>query len=199
VFAFVGYREGVTRIIAGRAGSLKLDVPRGPTRPTSDRVREAMFSTVDHLIDMAGARVLDLYAGSGALGLEACSRGADTLVFVESSPTALAVIRRNASAVTRAVGREVVVDVAGGSALTYCRGLALDQRFDLVLIDPPYDTPNDEVVGCVDALAGHLTAEAVVVVERGKKTAEPLWPEWIEKIRHKTYGDTSVFYLSPRR
>src|ERR671933_2420185 len=87
----------VTRIVAGAAGGRRLRVPRGATRPTSDRVREALFSRLEHEVDLDGARVLDLYAGSGALGLEAASRGAAAALLVDSAPAAAAACRANAA------------------------------------------------------------------------------------------------------
>lgn len=189
----------MTRIIAGRAGSLRLDVPATTTRPTSDRVREAMFSTIDHLVDLAGVRVLDLYAGSGALGLEAISRGAGGAVFVDASKKVAPVLASNIARLQKALGPGLAVEAVTRQALTYCRSLRTGDRFDLVVMDPPYDTANEEVVGCLSALTNHLNPDALVVVERGAKTPEPAWPEFFDRVNHKTYGDTAVFYLSPRR
>ncbi len=129
----------MTRIIAGRAGGRRIAVPAGGTRPTSDRVREALFSalTVDPGLD--GAAVLDLCAGSGALGLEALSRGAEHALFVEADRRASAVLRRNVEALDLPGAT-----VRAASAATVLSGAA-DRRYDLVLVDPPYATTDAEV------------------------------------------------------
>jgi 16S rRNA (guanine966-N2)-methyltransferase len=189
----------VTRIISGEAGSIALDTPRGPTRPTSDRVREAMFSTIENLHDLTDARVLDLYAGSGALGLEAVSRGARSVVLVDTSAQAVTTMKSNARKISRALSREVVCDVVRQSADHYCSRLAGDVFFDLVLIDPPYDVANDEVCHLMELISPHLSDTGVVVIERSKKTPEPSWPDSVELIKAKTYGDTAVYFVSPKR
>lgn len=158
-----------------------------------------MFSTISHLIDLDGARVLDLYAGSGALGLEAASRGASRVVFVDSSKKATAVISTNIRRVTAALDPRPTLEALTMSASAYCRGLGGGESFDLAVLDPPYDTTNDDVVSCVASLSGSLTDNSVVVVERGKKAVEPVWPDIFSVIAHKTYGDTSVFYVRLRR
>jgi 16S rRNA (guanine966-N2)-methyltransferase len=189
----------VTRIIAGRAGSLRIEVPSGPTRPTSDRVREAMFSAIEHLLDLEGVRVLDLYAGSGALGLEAVSRGATSAVFVDSSKKAGPVLATNIGRIIAALGPGLTLDAVSQQALAYCLGLTPGDSFDLVVMDPPYDTSNEEVEQCLAALTEQVSPDALIVVERGKKTPEPAWPDAFDVQRTKTYGDTVVYYLSPRR
>src|SRR5690606_38793190 len=123
------YREGVTRIIAGRAGSITLAVPDSGTRPTSDRVRESLFGALDAAGAVEGAAVLDLYAGSGALGLEAASRGAATVDLVEKSRRAAGVVRRNAEEVGRALDG-TPIHVHATAALAYTQGTM--QSFDLV-------------------------------------------------------------------
>lgn len=189
----------MTRIISGEAGSITLDTPRGPTRPTSDRVREAMFSAIENLRDLTDARVLDLYAGSGALGLEAASRGARSVVLVDTSAQAVTTLKSNAQKVSRALSREVVSEVIRQGADQYCSRLATDVLFDLVLIDPPYDVANDEVEELLEALSPHLDDTGIVVVERSQKTPEPSWPDSLELIKAKTYGDTAVYFVSPKR
>lgn len=150
-------------------------------------------------MDLDGARVLDLYAGSGALGLEAASRGATRVVWVDSSTKALPVLRTNVARLEKALGSGLTADVFSQQALTYCRSLRAGEKFNLVMIDPPYDTGNDDVLDCLVALIDHLTPDAIVAVERGKKTPEPLWPDGYDVLKKKTYGDTAVFYFSPRR
>jgi len=139
----------MTRVIAGVAGGRRLTVPPSGVRPTGDRAREGLFNSLGTLLDLDGAVVLDLYAGSGALGLEALSRGAAEVVFVESGPRVLPVLRTNLAAVGLPGGR-----VVAGSVPTVVAGPA-PARFDLVLADPPYATPVGEVrgVGMIAALA----------------------------------------------
>jgi 16S rRNA (guanine966-N2)-methyltransferase len=189
----------VTRIIAGKAGSLRLDVPQGPTRPTSERVREAIFSAIDHLVDLGGAQVLDLYAGSGALGLEAASRGATRVVLVDSSKTVERALTANIARIQQSLGDSHTFQVVTSPALAYCQKIPSGESFDLVLLDPPYDTSPESIVECLLALQPALTSDSLVVVERAKKSPEPEWPQSFDVIKHKTYGDTAVFYLVTRR
>lgn len=158
-----------------------------------------MFSAIDHLVDINGANVLDLYAGSGALGLEAASRGATHVVLVDSSKKAGTVLSTNVGRLQRALGSDVVFQVITLPALTYCQKIPAGESFDLVLMDPPYDVSADDVVGCLQALHHTLHEDSLVVVERAKKSNEPAWPDTYERVNHKTYGDTAVFYLRLRR
>ena len=150
----------MTRIISGTAGGRRLKVPRAGVRPTGDRAREALFNSLKSLVDLRGAAVLDLYAGSGALGLEALSRGAASVVFVESAPGVLPVLKENLAAVGLPGGR-----VVAGSVPTVVRG-APTGPVDLVLADPPYTTRVEEVQEVLRALVsrGWLAPGAVVVV-----------------------------------
>lgn len=184
----------MTRIIAGVAGSLALAVPRSGTRPTSDRVREAVFSALDARELVDGARVLDLYAGSGALGLEAASRGAAEVVLVERAREAAAAARRNAERVTRAgagAGIRVVVQAVRG----YLEGAP--GLWDLAFLDPPYELANAELAQELAALVPLLAPDAVVVVERSSRDPEPGWPAGLVLDRRTAYGETAVFWLSP--
>ena len=187
----------MTRIIAGFAGSLALAVPKSGTRPTSDRVREAIFSALDARDLIAGARVLDLYAGSGALGLEAASRGAAEVTLVDRSRDAAAVARRNAERVTRAAPaatapriRSIVHPVQ--SFLAGSTG-----GWHLVFLDPPYDLAGGELVDDLLLLAPRVAPDAVIVVERSARDAEPAWPAGLSLDRRTAYGETAVFWLSP--
>jgi 16S rRNA (guanine966-N2)-methyltransferase len=187
----------VTRIIAGFAGSLALTVPKVGTRPTSDRVREAIFSALDARDRVAGARVLDLYAGSGALGLEAASRGAAEVTLVDRARDAGAVARRNAERVGRAAPataapriRTVVQPVQ--AFLTGSAG-----GWDLVFLDPPYDLAGGELVDDLLLLAPRVAPDAVIVVERSARDPEPAWPAGLTLDRRTAYGETAVFWLSP--
>ncbi|WHE37551.1 MULTISPECIES: 16S rRNA (guanine(966)-N(2))-methyltransferase RsmD [Microbacterium] len=181
----------MTRIIAGAAGSLVLRVPDRGTRPTSDRVRESLFGGLDASGVLDGARVLDLYAGSGALGLEAVSRGAASVDLVEKSASAAAVTDRNARTVARAVGSSAV-RVHRSSADAFLQSAS--GPFDLVFIDPPYDL-DDEALAITLALLADVTAPgAVVIVERASRSPQPRVPAQLEPLRSKRYGDTALWW-----
>jgi 16S rRNA (guanine966-N2)-methyltransferase len=175
----------MTRIIAGVAGGRRLTVPPKGTRPTSDRVREALFAALDHDPGLDGAAVLDLCAGSGALGLEALSRGAVHALFVESDRRAAEVLRRNVTA----LGLGGVVRSAPAAAVL--AGSA-DRAYDVVLADPPYDVPDDEIAGWLTAAAvnGWLASDVTVVVERRAGTGAFPWSEPLRGVRERRYGDT---------
>jgi 16S rRNA (guanine966-N2)-methyltransferase len=176
----------MTRVIAGTAGGRKLHTPPGrDTRPTSDRVREALFSSLG---DLTGARVLDLYAGSGALGLEALSRGAVAATFVEFAPAALVALRRNIADLDLAR-----CDVVPADVVSYHSRTAVPQPvYDLVLIDPPYALDLDPVLGLITP----WTAPAgTIVVERSSRGPEPAWPPTLDVIRSRRYGETTLWYL----
>ena len=180
----------MTRIVSGVAGGRRLKVPRAGVRPTGDRAREALFNSLKSLVDLRGAAVLDLYAGSGALGLEALSRGAGTVVFVESSPGVLPVLKDNLAAVGLPGGR-----VVAGSVPVVVRG-APPATFDLVLADPPYATPDDEVLAVLDGLitGGWLAPEAVLVVERSSRGEPFAWPTPLVGLRDRRYGEALLRY-----
>jgi 16S rRNA (guanine966-N2)-methyltransferase len=180
----------VTRIIAGRYGGRRIQTPPGDgTRPTSDRVREAMFSSIQS--ELGGfddeLRVLDLFAGSGALGLEALSRGAGSAVFVESNARAASVITRNV--------RELGVD-GSVARMTVEKYAAADppEPFGLIFLDPPYALATDKVAELVATLKqGSAEPGALFVVERSSR--DPFsWPEGVEGLRDKAYGETRVWY-----
>jgi 16S rRNA (guanine966-N2)-methyltransferase len=187
----------MTRIISGFAGSLTLAVPASGTRPTSDRVREAIFSALDARDEVPGARVLDLYAGSGALGLEAASRGAASVTLVDNSSSAVAACRKNAAHITKAApkGQSIAVDVSGSPALSYVT--AARQFWDIVFLDPPYELRGDDLARILEALVPRLDPDAVVVLERPSRDAPPELPAGLELDRRKDYGDTSLYWLRP--
>jgi 16S rRNA (guanine966-N2)-methyltransferase len=181
----------MTRIISGRAGGLRLQTPAGRgTRPTSDRVREALFSRLEHLDALAGAAVLDLYAGSGALGLEAASRGAARVLLVEADRRAAAVARHNVAA-TGIPG----ITVAAAS-VEQVLAAAPDEPVDLVLADPPYDVGEEELAAVLRALVSHrwLGEDALVVVERSARSPEPAWPRGLEPEGERRYGETKIWF-----
>jgi len=180
------------RIIAGEAGGRRLAVPPGDrVRPTSDRVKESVFSALGPA-RLVGARVLDLYAGTGALGLEALSRGAATALLVERDPAAVRAIRANIE--TLGFADRAVLRV--GAVSTVVSGPAPDSPFDLALLDPPYDTPNDDLGAVLGLLAGGgwLTPDATVMVERAAGTPAPPWPPGWGSTWERCYGDTLVLF-----
>lgn len=176
----------MTRVIAGSARGRRLQVPSGTTtRPTSDRAREGLFSSLLSLLDLDGARVLDLYSGSGALGLEAVSRGAGSATLVENDPEALAALRANVAALGL---RELFVVPQPVE-----RFLAVDPepRYDLALLDPPYEL---DVVPVLELLASWLAPGGVVVVERRTRGPELAWPAAYEPVRERRYGEATLWY-----
>ena len=192
----------MTRIISGFAGSLTLLVPKSGTRPTSDRVREAIFSALDARDALTGTRVLDLYAGSGALGLEAASRGARVVTLVENSFAAAQLCRKNGDAVKKSEPRRVsenqellTIKVSSQAVTSFLA--STPDGFDVVFIDPPYDLSDTELAQNLAALAPLLADDALVIVERSSRSPEPVWGSGLELDRRKDYGDTTVWYASP--
>lgn len=175
----------MTRIIAGAAKGRRLSVPPDVTRPTSDRVREALFSALDSALGAwAGVRVLDLYAGSGALGLEAASRGAAHVTLVERDRRALATLRANVDA----VALPGVVVRAGDVVRVVA--VPAPEPYDLVLADPPYDLEATEVEQVLARLVdGWLVPGARVVVERDRRRGFS-WPTGYRPEPERRYGDT---------
>ncbi|QYJ04555.1 16S rRNA (guanine(966)-N(2))-methyltransferase RsmD [Nocardioides panacisoli] len=185
----------MTRIIAGSAGGLRLETPRGSgTRPTSDRVREALFSAIESRWDLDGARFLDLYAGSGALGLEAWSRGAEAVTLVESDRRAADLITANAATIgcrdAEVLHRPVAAVLAA----------AAPRAYDVVVADPPYAVDEAVLAEDLASLATHdwLAPEALVVVERSARSPAPTWPPGLVPLRgkrgHRRYGETALWF-----
>jgi 16S rRNA (guanine966-N2)-methyltransferase len=183
----------MTRVIAGAAGGRRLAVPPGRgTRPTSDKAREAMFSTLEALRGtLAGARLLDLYAGSGAVGLEALSRGAAQVLLVEADGAAARVVRANVKTVGLP-GAEVRAD----RAERVVAGPAPADPFDLVFLDPPYAVTDAEVRETLITLraGGWITDDALVTVERSTRGGEFDWPGGFEALRSRRYGEGTLWY-----
>ncbi len=174
----------MTRIIAGQARGRRLKVPAASTRPTSDRVRESLFASLETVIDLDGTRVLDLFAGSGALGLEARSRGAGEVILVDREAAVARVISANIAAVGLSGVRCERADVQA-----FLRGPA--SVHDVVFIDPPYDMPRQRVEEILHTLSrGWLAEGAVVVVERGD--AGISWPAGFEDRWARGFGGTHV-------
>lgn len=186
----------MTRIISGEARGRKIKVPPAGTRPTSDRAREGLFSSLQVRFGFTDARVLDLFAGSGALGLEAASRGAAEVVLVENDRAAVEIIRHNAGVV-----KHPAVRIEEMKASTYLAH-APREHFDMVLADPPYELADESVREMLEALTPALVDGAAVVVERHSSSPETDWPEGYEpttqKLKKRTYGiarmDMAVYH-----
>lgn len=191
----------MTRIVAGEAKGRQLEVPKGDgTRPTSDRAREGLFSTLTAIrggteAGLEGAAFLDLYAGSGAVGLEAASRGAKRVLLVEADSRAGRVIRANVTKLAFP-GVEVALDrverLAGAPNKS--------GPFDIAFLDPPYAVTADEVRGVLAALHanGWLAPEAATVVERASRDGQFAWPEGFAGLRSRAYGEGTLWYgLAP--
>jgi 16S rRNA (guanine966-N2)-methyltransferase len=184
----------VTRIVAGQAGGRRLAVPAGRgTRPTADRAREGLFATMTALRGtLSGARVADLYAGSGAVGLEALSRGAADVLLVESDPRAARVIRGN----IEALGLPGARLLADRVERVLARGPGDYPRRDLVFADPPYAAPEDEIGRVLARLRdrGWLAPGALVVVERSTRSGPVAWPAGYAADRSRGYGEATLWY-----
>lgn len=182
----------MTRVVAGAYGGRRLETPTGAgTRPTGDKVREALFSRVESLVGgLAGTNVLDLYAGSGAVGLEALSRGAARAVLVESDRRAAGVARRNVAALGLGASAQVVARAVEAE-------LARPPRFtaQLLFADPPYDLTSPRLAAVLDLAQGNgwLTGDALLVVERSARSA---WrfPGGVEALGERRYGGTTLWY-----
>lgn len=183
----------MTRIIGGVAGGRRLRTPTGQqTRPTSDRVREALFSAIEsRLGSLHGLRFLDLYAGSGAVGLEAASRGAEVVTAVESDRRTARLVAENASALG------LPVEVLGQSVATVLAGHPR-APYDVVFLDPPYPLTEELLAADLQALVAHdwVADGTLVVVERSGRSVEPTWPAGLGGSKRKKYGETALWYVS---
>ena len=185
----------MTRIIAGSRKGRSLKVPPSVTRPTSSRVREALFSAVQSwAVDFDDVRVLDLYAGSGALGLELLSRGASVATLVEKDARAASLIKENAAQLelpkARVVTSDVISFLANGEP----------EQFDVVFADPPYAVTDDVISNMLQLLIDRnwLTDVAIVVIERDNRST-PTWPSEYSDVEQRIYGDTALWYGQYRR
>jgi len=197
----------VTRIVAGVVGGRRLSVPASGTRPTSDRVREALFSSLDTLLPhgLTGARVLDLYAGSGAVGLEAWSRGASRVVLVEAAAAAVKVMRANVVSLRGGGDGGGGVGVGGGKGKIDVLAVKAEKAaaqlaesgFDVMFADPPYELPTVQVAGVFATLAQGAAARpgAVVVVERATRDRWE-WPLGYRALHDRKYGDATLHYAT---
>ena len=170
------------------AGGRRLIVPPRGTRPTTDRVREALFNVLAARLDFNGVQVLDLYAGSGALGLEALSRGAAAVTFVENDRRAAEVLNRNIAAIGLSGAT-----LRRGSVATVLTAVQA-APMDLVLADPPYETSGADIAIVLDALDRHgwVRSAAIVVVERPTSAPELAWPAGWSPWSPRRYGDTRI-------
>jgi 16S rRNA (guanine966-N2)-methyltransferase len=183
----------VTRIIAGTYGGRRLVAPAGThTRPTSDRVREALFSSLETMTALSGARFADLYAGSGAVGLEALSRGASHALLVESEIRAAQVIRGNIAT----LGLGIAARLVAGTVLKVVSRPPDGPPYDVVFADPPYAVTDQELSAVQRALLdnGWLAPLAVVVIERSTRTPSMSWVDGITAERSRHYGETTLWY-----
>jgi 16S rRNA (guanine966-N2)-methyltransferase len=189
----------VARVIAGEAGGRRLAVPDGrETRPTSDRAREGLFATVTSILGpLTGTRVLDLYAGSGAVGLEALSRGASRVLLVESGARASAVIRQN----IEALGLPGATLIADRVERVLAHEPPEDERYDVAFADPPYAMADAEISRVLSQLAdeGWLARDALVIVERATRSGPVRWPDGFVPDRARKYGEATFWYgLAPK-
>lgn len=184
----------MTRIVAGSAKGRTLAVPKSGTRPTSERVREALFSRLDHMNVLEGAIVLDLFAGTGALGLEALSRGAARATLVEKASAAA----RVATANVRATGLSARVVTADVRAYLGARsGEALTGEVDLVFIDPPYDIAEEDMATVLSALAPWIGPDSLIVVERSTRAPAPTLPPFLVLEDTRAWGETVAYFAGP--
>lgn len=182
------------RIVAGSARGRRLEEPASVTRPTSDRAREGLFSSLEHLLGtLHGKRVLDLYAGTGAIGLEAASRGAGQVDQVENEWKAIQVCRANLAQLGFAN-----VKIHTLSVEKWLTSVTPSAPYDLVVLDPPYALSNEMVEEVLTDLVGYgwLAPEAVVAVERDAKAPEFTWPTGLTAARERRYGHAVVRYAT---
>jgi 16S rRNA (guanine966-N2)-methyltransferase len=183
----------MTRIVSGSAGGRRLRTPHGgATRPTSDRVKEALFSALEaQLGTLAGRRFLDVFAGSGAIGLEARSRGASHVTLVERDPSAAGLIRANA----KALGLDQITVLAGAASSAAAQSPP-GGGHDVCFLDPPYATDPAQLRTLLGQLAGSgwLNPGAAIVIERSSRDLHWTWPDGFEALRSKRYGETMLWY-----
>lgn len=186
----------MSRIISGLAGSIRLATAASGTRPTSDRVKESVFGALEAMDAIEDAEVLDLFAGTLALGLEALSRGAAGLVAIEKNRTALEVCLRNASLVGTALnsaGRRPPMEIKLTDSFSYLK--STPKTFDLIFADPPYNLAPDQVELLLALCAEVLNPDGVFVLEQSGKVEELEVPENLEFEKRREYGDTAVFFF----
>ena len=190
------------RVISGRFKGVALATPKTGTRPTTDRTKEAMFSRLDAWGVLDGARVLDLFAGTGALGIEALSRGGRELVAVEASKPAAALIVKTIAQLkrNRSWSSDLAARVLVRKAEAYvASGAGAAGAFDVIFIDPPYAFETEACDRLLADLAanGFAGDDTVIVLERSARSDAPIPPAGWEITDHRDYGETAVFYIEP--
>jgi 16S rRNA (guanine966-N2)-methyltransferase len=185
----------VTRIIAGAIGSLQLKPAAKATRPTSDRVKESLFAKLDAMGVIEGAKVLDLFAGTGALGLESASRGADSVTLIERDRKAFELLTQNVNSAKSALERQGLDSDITPKNVSAQRFLSDSQaEFDLVFLDPPYEIEQAVLKQVFEALSGCLNQDALLVFERSSRVEFDL-PSNFRLIVEKSFGDTVVMFI----
>lgn len=186
----------MTRIISGIAGSIRLKGPAKSTRPTSDRVKESVFSILESMGAISNSRVLDLFAGTGALGLEAASRGADSVILVELDPLAASVCSENLQLIQATLQKHGLVSqlsLENSDAMSF---LIRDRRsYDLAFIDPPYDTSNQTLASIVLEVGKRLARSGLLVIERSARSDAPELTPALKLFKTKRFGDTTVYFV----
>ena len=181
------------RVIAGRLKGRRLEPPTWTgVRPSSDKLRETMFNVIAARVP--GARVLDGFAGTGAVGIEALSRGAGHVTFVERDPRAVALVARNLDR----CGVKDGYTIERGDVASVLRRRLSGAEFDLILLDPPYDAEPDTVSGALSAAAARMSADAVLVLERARRR-EPIVPAPLQRVRDVLSGDSALTFMQVLR
>ena len=184
----------MSRIIGGVVGSLKLKGPAKATRPTSDRVKESVFSILESMDALDGSVVIDLFAGTGALGLEALSRGAKSVTLVERDRAAAAICKENIALVNAGLQRSGVESSIRLRQESAERFLKTASQADLIFIDPPYEYSNSEISRLLEQIP--KAPGALIVLERSSKSKAPEIPESYSRLREVSYGDTVVLFFT---
>jgi 16S rRNA (guanine966-N2)-methyltransferase len=186
------------RVIAGIAKGRNLISPMGATRPTSDRAREALFSSLESEFgSLNNLSLLDLYCGSGAVGVEALSRGASIVIGIDNEEKATNVARQNFQLIEKLSG------IGTYSVFTMSVGKYLDKPadipFDIIFVDPPYELPNNEIEKNLSALVSnkYLKASSVIAVERDSKSRPLVWPTGLAEVKIRKYGAATIYYAEP--
>ncbi len=182
----------MTRVISGKAKGRRLVVPASGTRPTSDRIRESIFARLESWNAIDGVNALDLFAGSGALGIEALSRGARSATFVDSSHAALRSLSQN----IKSCGFDGASQVRKNKALTFLQS-APTEKYELVFVDPPYAMNESELAEHLELLTPMVTGDATIVIERDSRSPEPSLPMGWEILSHRKWGDTAAWFAGP--
>jgi 16S rRNA (guanine966-N2)-methyltransferase len=187
------------RVISGRFKGFSFDTPKTGTRPTTDRVKEALFSHLEFADALDDARVLDLFAGTGALSFEALSRGAESAVMVDMGSQAVALLKKAAARCKEltAWNADMSISVRRGKAESFVSHMSVTDDYSLVFLDPPYDYGDDAFDNLLVQLSnsGALGENALIVTERSSRSAEPTPPKGWEVEQARNYGETAIQYL----